>query len=654
MIPDYRTGTTSAEVVGEHSVSGTIVTVEFGASLPVPGTALRWAEDAIAMARNGGPSYTGKPSPHWFDPDSFFELLQAAKERTIRDLVAGFDGCAEPKAGKIVAGFKGRLSRDLTRGEADQLKMILMAHVTAVRPSRLGCVGRASHLPAAYAKEEGTFSIRTGSGPETLLPVVVEAWAEVHDGNADGQLFVNRTPVTAPFKASYSKPALTIQGCGLSIRVDTGRRPGRLLLNITTPYMPITSDGKAPNLGPMLEMIRSAIGQAFKRAKKLASAIASSPTEGKVSQKDIIVARIPDAVAKASGDGQYRFSIRQLYYAVRPYVLEAMRVEPKYDYFSQVITDYEAANGDISGMYRDPRGTLYHPHTGEEIPLGTLSIEKYRRPEWTFNKVLYCEKEGLFPILRETKWPERHDCALMTSKGFASRAARDLLDLLGETNEELFIYCVHDADASGTMIYQTLQEETRARAGRKVRILNLGFDPEEALGMRLQVEEVKREGARSAAVADYVDVDGKEWLQSKRVELNAMTTPQFLSWLDAKFAGEAGKVVPPTEVLLGQLRGEVEAGLRRRLTTKILKRGRLEERMSEALDRLEDAIEGEAEGLRGIVDQQLRATPEHAWSVPVRKRAAALTRRKAPTIVASIERAEVPTGSALALEVDRG
>src|SRR5512144_24409 len=153
-------------------------------------------------------------------------------------------------------------------------------------------------------------------------------------------------------------------------------------------------------------------------------------------------------------------------------------------------------------MYRDPRGTLYHPHTEEEIPLGTLNVEGYRRPEWTFNKILYCEKEGFFPILRAARWPERHDCALMTSKGFASRAARDVLDLLGETGEDLYLFCVHDADASGTLIYQALQEATKARPGRKVHIVNLGLEPEEARRMGLQIESVERKGGNHQPVAD--------------------------------------------------------------------------------------------------------------------------------------------------------
>lgn len=52
---------------------------------------------------------------------------------------------------------------------------------------------------------------------------------------------------------------------------------------------------------------------------------------------------------------------------------------------------------------------------------------------------------------------------MLTSKGFASRAARDVIDLLGDSEEELYFYCIHDSDASGTLIYQALTEATRAR-----------------------------------------------------------------------------------------------------------------------------------------------------------------------------------------------
>jgi hypothetical protein len=61
-------------------------------------------------------------------------------------------------------------------------------------------------------------------------------------------------------------------------------------------------------------------------------------------------------------------------------------------------------------MYREARGSLYHPHSDGAIALGTLMVEEYERPAWTFNKLLYIEKEGFSEALKEVKWPERHDC----------------------------------------------------------------------------------------------------------------------------------------------------------------------------------------------------------------------------------------------------
>ena len=172
------------------------------------------------------------------------------------------------------------------------------------------------------------------------------------------------------------------------------------------------------------------------------------------------------------------------------------------------------------------------PTRGEHIALGTLAVEQYSRPSWRFNKVLYSEKEGLFEALRAARWPERNDCALVTSKGFSTRAVRDLLDLIGDDGEPVTVFCIHDADAAGGMIFQTLQGATRARPSRRIEIVNLGLEPWDALELSLPVERIAARGRRSA-IADYIQQrpDGQkwsEWLQRNRIELNAMTTPQFI------------------------------------------------------------------------------------------------------------------------------
>ena len=37
-------------------------------------------------------------------------------------------------------------------------------------------------------------------------------------------------------------------GCGLRHIFEVGRKPVRIVINVTTPYMPITTDGKEPDL----------------------------------------------------------------------------------------------------------------------------------------------------------------------------------------------------------------------------------------------------------------------------------------------------------------------------------------------------------------------------------------------------------------------
>ena len=309
----------------------------------------------------------------------------------------------------------------------------------------------------------------------------------------------------------------------------------------------------------------------------------------------------------------YRYNQRQLFYALRKSVIDALGVEPTWSNFCDIITDYEDEHGDIPGMYRDPRGTLYHPHRREDIPLGTLAVEQYSRPEWTFNKVLYIEKEGFFESLKSARWPERHDCALLTSKGFSTRAIRDLLDLLADSDEPLTVFCVHDADAFGTMIYQTLQEETKARPRRRIEIVNLGLEPWEAADMGLEAEKVT-DRERRVAVADYVLAwhDGErwaDWLQTNRYELNAMTTPQFLAWLDGKMAEHGGgKVIPPGPVIAATLMRNVAGRVENSIKERILKEARIEEQVAAAMRKV-TAPDGRASPAAGggAVDLESRA-----------------------------------------------
>ena len=534
--PEHDGSTTVPSVRPAKRPTGTRVEISFGPALPCDARTLNWAQWAIRLAR-AGQSYTGKSSPHWYDVSQFHELLSASGDRPVRDLIANLDGCTGGKAGEIVAS--AGVDRALCRGlNTKQVARLLDA--------------------------------------QAEIPFVVEAWAKKSDTTG---LFVcvNRTPVTGQIGTARDKREINAFGCGLSHTIAQAPKDAQfgIRLNLTTPYMPITSDGKEPNLEPFFNEIASAVAKAVKKAHR------PTTTSGN-SQKDVVLDNLEAVIAEVSGDGEYRFNARQLFYALRPIIKEARDEELKIGNFTAIITDYEAEHGEIAGMYREPRGSIYHPHRRETITLGTLMVEDYERPEWCFNKVVYIEKEGFGEALKAARWAERHDCMLISSKGFSTRAARDLVDHLAEHDEPVTIFCVHDADAWGTMIYQTFQEATRARRARKIAIVNLGLEPWEAIEMGLEVETVE-EGSRGKSVADYVrergDEDWTDWLQTNRVELNAMTTPQFIAWLDGKMAAY-GKLIPPPEVLAADLDKRIEKKVRADITARILREAGFEDQVA--------------------------------------------------------------------------
>jgi DNA topoisomerase 6 subunit A-like protein len=350
-----------------------------------------------------------------------------------------------------------------------------------------------------------------------------------------------------------------------------------------------------------------------------------------VSPKDVVLDNLDQAIADASGDGAFRFNERQLFYQLRPIVLDETGQPLQITNFKAILTDYKNENGEIQGMYREPRGSIYHPHCKEEIPLGTLTVEDYERPAWTFNKLVYIEKEGFSEALKASGWAERHDCMLMSSKGFSTRAAKDLIDKLVEHDEPVTVFCVHDADAAGTMIHQTLQGETRARGARKIRIINLGLDPWEAIDLGLEVEDVE-EKKRNKLVAKYVTdredtaPDGNEWdewLQDYRVELNAMTTPQFIEWLDAKMAEHGnGKLIPPPEVVAEELEAKFEEDLRAAVTERILREADFEGQVARAMAEVERPTDTD---MVTAIQPRLEKTPAEEWREYIRVTSKALT-----------------------------
>ena len=614
---DLATGkSTCSRQIKSDITEGTRIVYTLGKSVPEDEFELSWARRAVVIAEQKK-EYKGATSPYWYDSDSFYELLMSAGDTPITKIVDMFE---INQSNAKLPDKEPLLASDFDHDTADKLLGKLRGMVLPIQPAKLGLVGWSS-------RQTGVIEIRPGRGDYSAeIPFVLESFAVVQNENPaddkpedddDISVFVNGTPITGNVTIERrGGNKVAIFGCGLKHLIKgVPRRRFNMWLNITTPYMPITTDGKEPNFLYYLDEIAKVTKQATgKLQKKIRSSGAG--------QRDIIVRNLDAAIAAASGDGVYRYSLRQLFYAVRPYILEdADTKELDYNYFARVITDYEASHGELPKIYRDPRGTLYQPHIKRSTPIGTIAVEQYERPAWTFNKILFCEKEGFFQVLHEIGWPERNDCALLSSKGFASRAVRDVLDLLGETEEEIQFFSIHDADASGTLIHQALTGSTTARAARKVKIINLGLDPWTAVNMQLQVETFSAK--KKLPVAEYVkqhdrdnDTNWQDWLQTRRVELNAMTSPQFISWLDEKFSAyTTGKIIPPDAVLTDKFKAELQTQARQALIDRLIKKHNIDQQVDTIV--LNTVKSLKKDKLRTRVTKDLAKEPIQQWNMPL-------------------------------------
>lgn len=632
-----RDGSTVILERGPWTGAGTEIRLRLGPALNPGEQSLYLGKLALRLAANGRlPEPNLRTSVHWYTPQAFEDLLRAWTG-TLGALLAHVQLARGRGAyGDITDSEMGQPTRAFETERIHQIHAALRAAVKAPKPNVLGEIGP---LPGhAYGKKVGDFrqpaqaqAVRVDT--DARIPVVVEAYVlPCSEGvKPSCTWLVNRSPVVASGRIGQGERSKWwVSGANMHHYVKIGKRPCHVMVNVTSPYMPITTDGKEPDFNPIAGVVLAAIEAAARKLPR-ASGVGGGFGDDGDTQASRVLAALPRAISIASGNGAHRYSLRQLYYAIRPLA----GTDLSYNYFGTIVTSAEAQSGaDLPGVYRDARGVLYHPHTGEQTPLGTLAVEEYRAKKYAFNKVLYIEKGGFLPLLLDAKWPERHDCAILTSQGFASRAARDVIDLLGDGDEPIQFFCVHDADGPGGLIFEKLTEATQARRARRVEIHNLGLDPWEGYEMGLQAETFDRKKGR-VPIAGYVQRHyGRhpetgdrwaEWLQAQRYELNAMSSPVFLRWLDEKiapFEARAGaKVVPPNEVLQTVAQLSLREVTRKALLDRLAREAKLEAQVDELLatDPYRRLVEGtDQETIRAA----LTRNPTAFWENAVQARAA--------------------------------
>ena len=444
----------------------------------------------------------------------------AGPDLTIREFIKQFRGLSSTQRQKRITDClqdKRRLSdlvvndHELDVSTISYLLSILKQETKPVPPEMLGIIGE-KHFERRYWEEGATIKYHCvkHQGP---VPFVVEA-AFGYNSNLDSPVIsfgLNFSPTFFdPFAnmlliGGKDKSGYGVNGLARSFYLKDNDKAW-LIVHVTHPALLFSDKGKS-HITAASDDLKDAVGLAVadvlkehyalrKKADKQAAAeeryereVKEAARPKQMSVKDAVFLVMPAAAAKAAGSENLPYSVRQLYYAVRPLIQEYTDKPLEYSYFTPpLVTEYEDTHGMLAGLVYDARGHLYEPHNGVEIALGTEDVENYEIPEWTYDKILYIEKEGFKPILDSVQLGQRYDMAIMTSKGYAVRAAKQLL--ARATTKEITILCAHDCDINGFEIARTLAQETRTSKGLKVKVLDLGLQVADALNMGLEPEKL--------------------------------------------------------------------------------------------------------------------------------------------------------------------
>jgi hypothetical protein len=276
-------------------------------------------------------------------------------------------------------------------------------------------------------------------------------------------------------------------------------------------------------------------------------------------------------------------------YAARPYIQKQVGRPLDSKYFTQVLLpDYLKAHPQCRRWFTayDARGHLVEPHGGNIVNLGTSEVRDYLRklrdpkligsafsaanidfygPKDNFGGLLFIEKEGFGPLIHRAAIPDCFDIAVMSTKGMSVTAARELADEIC-SKFDIPLLTLTDFDKTGFSISGTLQRDTRRyEFQNEIEVIELGLSLEdvEGLGLIEQFEhQVVHKASKSKMIENLINNGASreeiefmfaDWDKHKclrRVELNALTSPQMVQFIEHKLEGNGiEKIMPSAERL---------------------------------------------------------------------------------------------------------
>jgi hypothetical protein len=549
---------------------------------------------------------------HWYDVRSFTRLIRSyvshGEDMPLGEFLEKFRGfTAKRKASAARSAVPdARKLSDLSDEDVGALFGAMCSQVKVPSHAVLGDPLGEEHLVGALRNVHNTYGDERSEAGwrhwykriKTSLngaPAVIEAAVLETGAYYEGVgllVGLNHTPTYAdPLADAYisngvSSPAVVgpgIEGFLRDAKVSEFALPTHsVAVHIMAASPPTTDRGKTRlatertfqrELGKALWSVSKDL---YKEAKKRERDALAAERDAERRDRQNASKRIPkrqacfevmeEAYLYATGNESLPTTVRDLFYAVRSRIerFGYDADEIGYAYFSQqILPRYQREVRVLPMVEYEPRGILYEPHGGKEVRLGTRSVAEYNLPDYVFNKILYIEKNGRVGILQAAGLDRRYDMALVGGQGFATQAIRELFQTAEKGEYQLFV--LHDADPAGYGIARTLREETDRMPGYSVDVIDLGLSLGEALDMGKRPETFTRKNSldekTEAALTDLErehfvgeerkDAAGKPYWIARRVELNDLSSPQLVAYVEGKLEEHRalGKVMPPPDAL---------------------------------------------------------------------------------------------------------
>jgi DNA topoisomerase VI subunit B len=596
-------------------------------------------------------------SPFWYTPETLRSLIGAyisreingGKALTVREFVSEFRGLSSTvKQKHVTEGLSGVYLHDLVKDGRDidieilqRLLEKMKTEAKPVKPSLLGVIGekhlRKKLVDLGCAEDSIAYAKRQG---DDGLPFVMEFCFGVKENSEERRRIITGLNFSPTLKPSSYEVDEAVQ----HMRIDPGD-PVVLVVHLVKPRFEFVDRGKT-RVTLSSDMYRDVFSGIASVAKKWKKAKRQADREDRLSQRQInemrrrpprvtirqvVYDELPNAYKIVSDDGRYHANARQLFYQVRPQVIERTG-EPwnNSSYFTQtLLKDYIEEYSPDWRVVWDARGHIREPHTNKVIGLGGAEVGEYIRnwnsfidvfpdarfssgigttgPEIRYSSVLFIEKEGFNEVLDESGISEEFDLGIMSTKGVPVGASCKLAHMLHSKGVQVFV--LHDFDFAGFKIVNTLRTGTRLAPGTPD-VVDIGLRLDDVEGLQYEDVEYKQSADPRRMLRKYGATEseqdflvqnngGYHHYSGKRVELNVLTSSQFVDFIRRKLQErKVMKLIPGDRVL-----------------SEAYKRAVYCQRINEKIEEIKGDVDREIvvpPGLRALVEKKIQKS-RRAW-----------------------------------------